>query len=89
VDGPRISRGLFFWRSENGAGVKDSAPYRVGLDWFVDRTATLLPLCKTFKAVGNYSLRSTSLDPVEKKERIAICRGGAPVAPYAGPCAPK
>ena len=69
--------------------MKDSAPYRVGLDWFVDRTTTPLPLCNYFNAVGNYSLCSYSLDPCEKKERIAICRGGVAVAPYAGPCPPK
>ena len=69
--------------------VKDGAPYRAGGDWVVDRTTTLLPLCNYFNAVGNYSLRSYSLDPVQKTERVALCRGAAPVAPYAGPCPPK
>jgi hypothetical protein len=51
-------------------------------------------MCNYFNAVGNYSLRSYSLDPYEKKERIAVCRGteagpSVPAAPYAGPCPPK
>ena len=70
-------------------GVKDGAPYREGHDWVVDRTTTLLPLCNYFNAIGNYSLRSYSLEPTEKTERVVICRDGAAVAPYAGPCPPK
>jgi len=74
-------------------GAIDGAPYRVGADWFVDRTTTVLPLCNYFNSIGVYSLRSYSLDPVESEERIAICRGGeagsVPVAPYAGPCPPR
>jgi len=69
-------------------GVKDGAPFEVGGDWFVERVTTLLPLCNYFNAVGNYSLRSYSLDPVEKKERVALCRGGVAVKPYAGKCPP-
>jgi hypothetical protein len=69
--------------------TKDGAPYRAGNDWFVDRTVTLLPLCNYFNSVGNYSLRSYSLDPVQKTERVALCRGGIAVAPYVGPCPPK
>jgi hypothetical protein len=68
--------------------VKDSAPYRVDADWYVDRTSTILPLCNYINAVGNYSLRSYSLSPEEKTERVMICRGGTQVAPYAGACPP-
>jgi hypothetical protein len=73
---------------------KDSAPYRAGPDWFVDRTTTVLPFCHYFNSIGIYSMRSYSLDPVTTEEKIAICRqsqggGSAPVAPYAGPCPPR
>ena len=48
----------------------------------------------TSTPVGNYSLRSYSLDPFTKAERVVLCHAGArglsePVAPYAGPCPPK
>jgi hypothetical protein len=66
--------------------VKDGAPYRAGDDWVVERTVTLLPLCNYFNAVGTYSLRSYSLDPRQQTERVVLCRGGVPVAPYAGAC---
>jgi hypothetical protein len=69
--------------------VADGAPYQADGDWFVERTTTVLPLCNYINASGNYSLRSYSLSPEEKTERVAICRGGAAVAPYAGPCPPK
>src|SRR5262249_37610926 len=52
--------------------VKDGAPYRVGADWYVERTSTILPLCNYINAVGNYSLRSSSLSPEEKIERVMI-----------------
>jgi hypothetical protein len=80
------------WRtipSVETAAVADSAPYRVGDDWAVDRTTTLLPFCNYINAAGSYSLLSYSLDPVEKKERVVICRGGVPVAPYTGACPPR
>ena len=85
------------WRvlaSSEIVGVKDSAPFRFSGDWVVERTTTLLPLCNYFNAVGNYSLRSYSLDPVEKKERVVLCRAseaglGVPVPPYAGTCPPR
>ena len=72
----------------------DSAPFRVGADWFVTRTTTVLPLCNYFNSIGIFSLRSYSLDPVESEERVEICRDagggrGTPVAPYAGPCPPR
>ena len=69
--------------------VADGAPYQAGGDWLVDRTTTVLPLCNYINAAGNYSLRSYSLSPEDKTERVTICRGGAAVAPYAGPCPPK
>lgn len=73
----------------------DSAPVKgtVPGSWFVERTITLLPLCNYFNAVGNYSLRSYSLSPETRKERVEVCRGGAAgasvaVAPYSGRCPP-
>jgi hypothetical protein len=70
------------------AEVKDGAPYRAGDDLVLDRTTTLLPLCNYFNANGSYSLRSYSLDATSRTERVVLCRGGAAVAPYAGPCPP-
>jgi hypothetical protein len=70
-------------------GVTDGAPYAVGADWVLDRTTTLLPLCSYFTPVGSYSLRSYSLDPEKKTERVTLCRGGTPVPPFAGSCPPK
>jgi hypothetical protein len=75
-------------------GEVDGEPYRVGADWFVDRTTTVLPFCHYYNSIGVYSLRSYSLAPVETEERIAICRGdgqggSVAVAPYAGPCPPR
>ena len=75
------------------AGVKDGAPYRTEAGWMVERTTTLLPFCNYFSPVGSYSLRSYSLDPFDRTERVTLCRGAdpgasAPVAPYAGPCPP-
>ena len=71
----------------------DSAPYRAGTSWFVDRTTTLLPFCNYYNSLGNYSLRSYSLAPETRTERIEICHGlpqggSAAVAPYAGRCPP-
>jgi hypothetical protein len=77
-------------------GTTDSAPYPGSApgDWLVDRTTTLLPLCNYFTPVGSYSLRSYSLDPTQRTERVAICRTGAQgtsvaIPPYAGPCPPQ
>ncbi len=69
--------------------VVDAAPYRLGADWFVDRTTTVLPLCNYINAAGNYSLRSYSLSPEDATARVMICRAGAAVASYAGLCPPK
>jgi hypothetical protein len=74
-------------------GTIDGPPYRVGADWFVDRTTSVLPLCNYFNSIGVFSLRSYSLDPVESEERVPICRGGEgvsmAVAPYTGLCPPR
>ena len=69
--------------------VSDGAPYQAGADWLVERTTQLLPLCNYFSPVGSYSLKSYSLDPEKKTERVTLCRGAEPVAPYAGACPPK
>lgn len=76
--------------------VSDGAPYEAGPagTWYVERTTTSLPYCNYFNAIGIYSLNSYSLEPVETKERVAICRpgnggGSVAVAPYGGPCPPK
>lgn len=71
----------------------DGTPYRVGPDWYVDRTTTVLPFCHYYNSIGIYSLNSYSLDPVTSEQRVEICRnagvgGSVPVAPYAGPCPP-
>jgi len=71
------------------AEVKNGAPYRAGSDWVLDRTTTTLPFCNYITPTGGYSLRSYSLDPVRTTERVVICRGTSPVAPYAGPCPPR
>lgn len=75
--------------SDEVTGVKDSAPYRAGGGWMLDRTTTLLPMCSYFSPVGSFSLKSYSLDPFEKTEHVMLCRANAPVAPYVGPCPPK
>jgi hypothetical protein len=80
------------WRvvlSTEITNVKDGAPYRSGSEWLVERITTLMPLCSYFSPVGSYSLKSYSLDPFEQTERVSLCHGASPVAPYAGPCPPK
>ncbi|MCC6777909.1 MAG: hypothetical protein IT537_14945 [Hyphomicrobiales bacterium] len=71
----------------------DSAPYQIGASWFVDRTTTVLPFCNYYNSLGNYSMRSYSLSPETRTERVEICRssaqGSTPVAPYAGHCPPS
>jgi hypothetical protein len=75
--------------SHEVVNVADGAPYQAGAGWFVDRTTTVLPLCNYINDPGNYSLRSYPLSPEDKTERVMIYRGGAAVAPFAGPCPPK
>jgi hypothetical protein len=70
------------------AGVQDGAPYQSDVDWMIDRTTTYLPMCSYFTAVGSFSLRSYSLDPFTKTERVLLCHGAAAVSPYTGPCPP-
>ena len=81
------------WRvlaSTEVAATRDGAPAReAGGDWSVERTTTLIPMCTYFNAAGVYSLRTYSLDPFERTERVTICRADLAVAPYAGPCPPK
>jgi hypothetical protein len=72
----------------------DGAPFRVGADWYVDRTTTVLPFCHYYNSIGIYSLNSYSLDPVDSDERVQICRDAGEgrsvaVAPYEGPCPPQ
>jgi hypothetical protein len=86
---PVTDEGWTVTATEEITDTKDGAPYQVGAEWVVDRTTRLLPLCNYFNATGNYSLRSYSLDPFDKTERVTLCRAGAAVAPYAGPCPPK
>jgi hypothetical protein len=71
-------------------GTTDGPPYQVGAagNWFVERTTRLLPFCNYYNEIGIYSMRSYTLAPQVKTERIEICRGGAPVPPYAGKCPP-
>jgi hypothetical protein len=71
------------------AGVTDGEPYRSGPDWIVERTTTVLPLCSYFSPVGSYSLRSYSLDPEKKTERVMLCHGDRRVGSYTGLCPPK
>jgi len=70
-------------------GVADAEPYQSGPDWIVERTTTLLPLCSYFNKVGSYSLKSYSLDPEKKTERVMLCHGEQRVGSYTGPCPPK
>ena len=69
--------------------VNDGAPYQAGADWMVERTTRLLPLCNYFSPVGSYSLKSYSLDPEKKTERVMLCHGDLRVGSYTGPCPPK
>jgi hypothetical protein len=68
---------------------KDGVPVQEGDIWFVERTTRVLPYCNYYDEIGNYSLRSYSLALQSRIERVAICRGGVAIAPYAGPCPPK
>ena len=81
------------WRvvaSTEVAAVRDGGPVRSARgDWVVERTTTFLPMCTYFDATGAYSLRTYSLDPFDRTERVTICRSGMPVASYNGPCPPN
>ena len=86
------------WRvvaSHETGGQVDSAPFQAGAggNWFVNRTTTVVPFCNYYNEIGIYSMRSYTLAPQRKEERIAICRatgqgGSVAVAPYVGPCPP-
>jgi hypothetical protein len=69
--------------------VADGEPYQSGPDWIVERTTTLLPLCSYFNRIGSYSLKSYSLDPEKKTERVMLCHGDQRVGSYTGSCPPK
>jgi hypothetical protein len=82
--------------SEETVNQVDGPPYQLASsgDWFIDRTITVLPFCNYFNAIGIYSMRSYTLNPRDRVERVAICKAdaaGASVAvpPYAGSCPPK
>ena len=80
------------WRtvpSVETVSVTDGAPYQADGDWLVERVTTVLPFCNYINAAGNYSLLSYSLSPETRTERVTICRGATPVAPYTGTCPPK
>jgi hypothetical protein len=73
----------------------DSEPRQAGAsgDWFIERTTTLLPFCNYYNEIGIYSMRSYTLAPQVKNERIRICERTAAgasgtVPPYSGPCPP-
>ncbi len=70
--------------------LKDGIPYRgePAGSWYIDRSTTLLPFCNYYNSVGNYSLRSYSLSPETRTERVEICHAGVAVSPYAGRCPP-
>jgi hypothetical protein len=77
-------------RQVDGPPLQDGASG----NWYVERSTTVLPFCNYFNEIGIYSMRSYSLTPEEKRERVAICRatpggGNAAVPPYAGGCPPK
>jgi hypothetical protein len=74
----------------------DGAPFQEGAsgNWFVTRTTKLLPFCNYYNDIGIYSLRSYTLQPQERQEKIAICKaaptgGSVAVPPYAGSCPPR
>jgi hypothetical protein len=74
----------------------DSAPYQEGTagNWFVARTTAYIPFCNYYNELGIYSMRSYTLSPRTREERVGVCRasaqgGSIAVAPYAGPCPPR
>jgi hypothetical protein len=74
----------------------DSAPFQDGAagNWFVARTTAYIPFCNYYNELGIYSMRSYTLAPRTREERVSICRASAQgasvaVAPYAGPCPPR
>jgi hypothetical protein len=82
--------------SHETVGAVDSAPFQAGAGgiWFVNRTTTVVPFCNYYNELGIYSMRSYTLAPQVKEERIGICQATAqgasvPVPPYAGRCPPR
>lgn len=80
------------WRSEatvETVATRDSTPYRSASGaWYIERSITEIPFCHYFNTLGNYSLRSYSLSPETRTERVEICRGSEVVIPYNGQCPP-
>src|SRR4051812_8224951 len=52
----------------------DGAPFQGGTagDWFVTRTTVYLPFCNHYNELGIYSMRSYTLAPRTREERVAI-----------------
>jgi hypothetical protein len=82
--------------SHETVGAVDSAPFQAGAggNWFVNRTTTVIPFCNYYNELGIYSMRSYTLAPLAKEERVGICQATAqgasvPVLPYAGSCPPR
>jgi hypothetical protein len=74
----------------------DSAPFPEGAagNWFVTRTTQYIPFCNYYNELGIYSMRSYTLAPRAREDRVGICRataqgGSLAVAPYTGPCPPR
>jgi hypothetical protein len=86
------------WRTEatvETVAENDGPPYRAAAgNWYVERKSTVLPFCNYYNSLGNYSLRSYSLSPEDKVERVEICHADAPdarpvaVGTYKGACPP-
>jgi len=74
----------------------DGAPFPEGAagNWFVMRTTRYIPFCNYYNELGIYSMRSYTLSPRTREDRVGICRataqgGSVAVAPYAGACPPR
>jgi len=93
---PVMENGWTVVPSDETVTEADSAPFEDGArgNWFVTRTTRYIPFCNYYNEIGIYSLRSYSLAPRAREDRISICRAttqgdSVAVAPYAGPCPPR
>jgi hypothetical protein len=93
---PVMENGWTVVPSDETVTEADSAPFEDGArgNWFVTRTTRYIPFCNYYNEIGIYSLRSYSLAPRAREDRISICRattqgGSVAIAPYAGPCPPR
>lgn len=68
---------------------QDSAPYRVGDDWVLDRTLTLRANCSYEIYATGQHVRSYSLPSRKMTQQVTLCSGGSAVASYSGPCPPQ